>query len=183
MNSIVSAAATEIPKVTGTSVEVAKGFVKDLSRDVICSMIQFPRTSSLEKDKPAAEFIFEANEVYDYSKVEQFIETNVNLISLDARDDLQMIIQSLKKVHDELHLDNFDCIQIFRCGIDLLRITNKSRDVNRSAFIEINEYKRRLHHDIKPASSFSNLSCSIIFIILYLGLASLLIMDRLLFNK
>jgi hypothetical protein len=40
--------------------------------------------------------------------------------------------------------DKFDCIQIYRGGLDILRIEMTKNKCGRSAYIEINDYRRRL---------------------------------------
>ena len=116
--------------------------------DTLCSVVVFPRTASLADDTP--ESIMEVDGYIDYEKLQQNVQTDTNLISLGAREDVILILKVLSEVHDVLHLEQFDSIQIYRGGVDLLRIVNKNRKTGRSVYVEINEYRRRLHQLLYP---------------------------------
>ena len=111
--------------------------------DTLCSMVVFPRTESLANDTPQSSMEVDGN--IEYDKLQQNVHTNPTLISLGARDDVTLMLKVLSEVHDTLHLEQFDNIQICRGGVILLRIVNTTRSTGRSACIEFNEYHRRLH--------------------------------------
>ena len=91
------------------------------------------------------------------------VETNPELISLSARDDVKLVLENLAQVSSTLSLEQFDSIQIYRGGVDLLRIRNKSRDCGRSAYVEIHEYRRRrIQHLLSQPTSSRILELSIV---------------------
>lgn len=126
--------------------------------DVLASTIVFPRTASLEADKPVCVITVEETEELDFIAIADKIQTDPELIALGAREDVAQVLHVLNKMKDELHLQQFDSIQIYRGGVDLLRIVNKKRNIGRSAFVELNEYRRRLYNYAHPSSSISTRS-------------------------
>ena len=58
----------------------------------------------------------------DYECVKNEVQINTEMIDLSARADVTMILNVLKELHSDLSLDQFDNIQIYRGGVDLLRI-------------------------------------------------------------
>jgi hypothetical protein len=76
------------------------------------------------------------------------VTANAELLALNAVDDVLLTLRALKEIKDDAHLDQFDSIQINRGGVNLLRVVNRARDVNRSAYIEINTFRRHLHQVI-----------------------------------
>lgn len=112
----------------------------DVKRDVFCLIVKFPLTQSISQDTPLCEEKVE--ETIDFKSIQEKIHNQHKII---ARDDLEVILDVLRDVQEELALNQFDSIQICRWGLDLLRITNTTRKVGRSVYIEINDYRGRLH--------------------------------------
>ena len=112
--------------------------------DILTSVIVFPRTSSLKNDTPRV--IWKMGEdVKSYEDAMAKATAHPELIAINAAEDTKLVLHALDLVQKELHLDQFDSIQIYRGGIDILRITNNvSHSADRSAYIEINEFRRRL---------------------------------------
>ena len=116
-------------------------------RDLLASSFQFPRTASLANDTPYWVETVEQLNMGTYEDLRRNLQSNTEMIAIGARDDVDVMLTVLSLVHDELSLSQFDYIQIYLGGVDLLRIVNKSRQTKpsgRSAFVEINEYRRRL---------------------------------------
>ncbi len=76
--------------------------------------------------------------------IEAAIPSNTELIALSAVADVLCILRVLQEVKDIAHLDQFDSVQIYRGGIDLLRVVNSTRHVGRSVYVELNDFRRRL---------------------------------------
>lgn len=72
------------------------------------------------------------------------ISRNAELHALAAVSDVQTMLRLLAEVDDVACLGQFDMFEVHRCGVTLLRVTNGQRRVNRSAYVEINDFKRRL---------------------------------------
>ncbi len=123
---------------------------KRMRNDALCSSVVFPRTDSLKKDDPACTLSYKSITSGIYEQVNKEVEVHPELISLNAVDDVQLVLTTLKEVHETLHLESFDMIQIYRGGVDLLRLVNESRHVNRSAYIEINQYRRSIQQFLHP---------------------------------
>ena len=121
-----------------------------IRRDALCAIVVFPRTKSVDRDEPQCTV---EKDGIDYDQVLKTIETDVNIIALSARDDLRLVIASLQLVHEELHLDQFDGIQIYRSGLHLIRIRNTDRSTGRIVYVEINDYRRRLQSLLLPPFS------------------------------
>lgn len=110
-------------------------------KEILASVVVFPRTSSLQSDTPLV--LLEQDQL-DLEKVRALVITHHEIIAINAREDLDMVLEVLLELQDELCLNHYDCIQIYRGGLYLLRIINTSRKVGQSAYIEINDYRRRL---------------------------------------
>lgn len=76
------------------------------------------------------------------------VAANAELLALNAVDDVLLTLRVLKDIKDDAHLGQFDSIQIYRGGVNLLRVVNRARDVNRSAYIDINTLRRNLRQVI-----------------------------------
>ncbi len=100
------------------------------------------------------------------------MNSNAELISVSARNDIFVTIDTLATLHEKLALYSFDSIQIYRGGIDLLRIVKKDRNVNRSAYIELNDYRRRLMSILSQKSNKGEL---VLLALSILGLVAALI--------
>ncbi len=125
---------------------------KPLRRDAFASIVVFPRTSLLTEDKPR--MVVKSDKKPDYDAILRQVQENPEMIALSAREDLAIILLMLKELHDELFLAQFDSIQIYRGGVDLLRIDLRTANlVDRSAYVEINEYRRRLQQYGRPEAN------------------------------
>jgi hypothetical protein len=123
---------------------------KKIHNDALESCVDFPRTETLLQDKPACFVELFALTPNKYDQIKENVTSDPELISLRAVSDVCMVLCTLKEIHDTLHLDQFDMIQLTRSGVVLLRIVNTSRSVNRSATIEINQYKRKIQQLLHP---------------------------------
>jgi hypothetical protein len=97
--------------------------------------------------------VVEVDKVVDYDDIIRRVQDNTEMIALSARDDLKLTLSVLRELHAELCLHQFDYIQIHRGGVDLLRIIlkkEKDNQIGRSAFVELNEYRRRLQQIARP---------------------------------
>ena len=73
-------------------------------------------------------------------------------INLNGVDDVLAVLRVLSLLKDDMHLNQFDSIRIHRGGVDLLLVlhtggTSESgrRASGRSVYVEVNEYRHRLH--------------------------------------
>lgn len=129
-----------------------------IRKDALISTIVFPKTSSLENDEPQEHLEVDT---LDYDYLEKYVEKCPELIALNAVSDITLVLQVLKEIHDIMHIDQFDCVQIYRGGVDLIRIRLKNNTTKRSVYVEINEYRRRLQHLLYPEKN-DNILVSIV---------------------
>ena len=117
----------------------------DTKRDVLCGCVVFPKTSSLKEDKPLQIYDWDGKDSLDFKAFIDKVNKDPEFVAVSARNDLILILDVLNEVKDELLLEKMDSIQIYRGGVDLLAIKNTVNGGNgRSAFVEINDYRRRL---------------------------------------
>lgn len=128
---------------------------KQLRKDTLCDVIVFPKTESLDGDRPLATFDYDGTPNWDSILID--IQSHPELIAFSFREDLQeylhLICCVLKEVQDDLHLNQFDSLRIYQNGVNLLCLLNKSRKVGRSAYIEINKYRQYLHQRLFPETN------------------------------
>lgn len=122
---------------------------RQMRYDVLCSCIVFPKTENISGDKPIATVHLD-NGRLEWDVIKTEVDKHSELIALGARNDLTHICNVLQEVEEVMHLDQFDNIQIYRSGLDLLRIANTKRAVGRSAYLDINEVRRRLTQAMQP---------------------------------
>lgn len=68
----------------------------------------------------------------------------MNFLAVSIREDVLLVLDMLEEMKNELLLERMDMIQLYRGGLDVLRIVLKNNNTGRSAYLEINDYKRRL---------------------------------------
>ena len=119
--------------------------VGDEKSEVLATSVVFPRTSSLQDEKP---ILLLEQDILNLVEALNSISKNPEIIALAAKSDLELVITVLTQISKELCLDQFDTIHICRSGIPLLRIVNKSRHVDRSVYVEINDYRRSLQERV-----------------------------------
>lgn len=118
---------------------------------ILCNSFVFPKTEKLKDDKPC--ITYDADTL-DIPAIKRYINSHPEAIALSVRTDLSLILDVINEVKEELWLSNFDCIQIYRGGIDILRINLKQTEPRgRSAFVEINGSRRLQEALITPWSS------------------------------
>lgn len=112
-----------------------------LRRDVLASSVVFPRTESLKDDEPMLELLQDS---LDLDAAITYVQNHPEAVAISAREDLVLVLNILKELEEELVLNKFDQIQVYRGGLDLFRIVNKSAKSGRAAYVEINDYRRRI---------------------------------------
>lgn len=113
----------------------------NLRRDVLASSVVFPRTESLKDDHPMLEL---QQDSLDLDAAISYVQSHPEAVAISAREDLVLVLNILKELEEELVLNKFDQIQVYRGGLDLFRIVNKSSTSGRAAFVEVNDYRRRI---------------------------------------
>lgn len=83
-------------------------------------------------------------DILDLQAVESFVLSSAELIAIHGVQDVQDVVKVLILLKDDMHLDQFDTIQIHRGGVNLLRVVNAGRSSGRTVYVEVNEYRRRL---------------------------------------
>jgi hypothetical protein len=69
---------------------------------------------------------FEVNGELNWEKMKEYIQHHTEAIALGAREDLLLILDIMEEVSEEVMLDKFDHILIFRGGLNLFRIKTGS---------------------------------------------------------
>jgi len=71
-----------------------------------------------------------------------------------VRQELLAVIEVLEQVDEELNLKKMAGFQIYRFPLDLLRVNFKGDEqLDRCAFVEINEYRKHLMQATNPSTS------------------------------
>jgi len=134
------------------------------------SIILFPRSSEIPLLKYNVKNAYETSKlgISEYEKILLFIENNSEIIALGAVDDLKLILNVLKNLHDEYHFNQFDGIQIYRNGVCLF-VIKTCQSVDRCVYIEIEEFKKQL--SAKPINIDGNMLLAYGSIIIMFGIA------------
>jgi len=124
---------------------------KSVRIDVLASCFVFPRTASLEQNNPFTSYDVEK---LDLATIRGKVETDAHMVAANIRNDVLLILDAINEIKEDLLLDRMDAIVIYRGGLDVLCINVTSNKSGRSAYIEINDYKRRLMQlAMKPKES------------------------------
>lgn len=152
-----------------------KDAAEEVQYHVLRSSFVFPRTESLKGDKPSWSVSFPAVSPETYVELMHQAKSHPEMISLCAEEDVIGALEILGLVHEKLYLFQFDTIQIYRGGVDLLRIVNESRNCGRSVYLELNEFRRRLAELAVPSlQRRSNLFWMFVFAVLNLLIFTLI---------
>jgi hypothetical protein len=115
--------------------------------DLLCSSFVFPRTASLQNNEPCISLVVAPNgdlATLDFGRIKEMVNQHTEAIALSAREDLSLLLAMMDQVNEWLMLDKFDTIQVYRGGLDLLSISIPGNKTSRSAYFEINDYRRRI---------------------------------------
>ncbi|EGD83547.1 hypothetical protein PTSG_04153 [Salpingoeca rosetta] len=124
---------------------------------IIASHMQYPKTKNLnEHDAPLvkANYHCDGPSQCDFREVLQAIQDNPELRAYGSQAVLKKIVEDIRdnaEDHMAAHLDGF---QIYRCGIDLLRlqrVDDKGKPVSdsRTGFVEWNDTRDALSREIE----------------------------------
>ena len=83
-------------------------------------------------------------DVVDFAAVKSTAVSDTELIAISGVQDVVNALEALQLLREDMHLQQFDCVQVNRGGVGLLRIVNTPRASGRSVVVEVNEYRRRL---------------------------------------
>jgi hypothetical protein len=129
----------------------------------------YPRTDSIKDDIPEETFQMKNPDSPNYQELITYCQQSISLKALDGLEDILEIVDSLTRIHTQMLFNRVDCIQIWKGGIDLLRINMEGQKTGRSAYIEINSLRLRLmnllhkkEYDAASAIFKNNISLSII---------------------
>lgn len=126
----------------GSLKDVLLNVSKDLKRDALASCFVFPKTESLANDQPYV--VYDNFDRLDLKAIRARVEQDVDFVAINIREDLLLVLEIIEEMKVELMLDKMDAIQIYRGGLDVLKIVIKGNKTGRCAYIEINDYKRRI---------------------------------------
>ena len=143
----------------------------NVAQNILKSLITYPRTESLEKDKPFVNLKIEVPSKEAYQNIIESLKMNVQLKAVDGREDIIYILGHLSFLREELLLDQCDYIQIYKGGMNLLRIQIGENNNGRSAYIEIHSLCLKLMNCLQ-GKSFSE-SIPDIKIIIIFGLTAI----------
>jgi hypothetical protein len=106
---------------------------------------------------------------FDVDRITTQVPQHPECIALSVREDLELVLRVMSNITDEIHFLKFDKIQIYRGGLDILSITFKGNNCGRSVYLEINDYRRRLHQLLRPTAerqihltALSTAACTIV---------------------
>ena len=130
----------QVPDIAG----LASSLSQPIRNHVMFSAFVFPKTQKLvEADRPMT--IYEADrESLDWKAIISFVKEDPMMIAYGVREAMCTVLENMEAINPLLRLDKFDMVQVSGSGIDLLRIVMKGNNIDRSAYIEINEYRRGL---------------------------------------
>jgi hypothetical protein len=92
----------------------------EAEKNIILAAVVYPKTSTSLKDNPRISF----EHGITHKGLPEFLESNLTLRAYSATNDVQQTVELLKKYEAELLASKVDMIQIYKGGIDVLRIYN-----------------------------------------------------------
>ena len=114
---------------------------REVQRDLLASAFVFPRTTSVADDGAAIEI---EQPALDLDELVHHANAHPEAVALNAQRDLKLILEVCKLLKDELPLDKFDYIIFWRGGLSVLKVRLTANERGRSAYVEINDYRRRI---------------------------------------
>jgi hypothetical protein len=110
-------------------------------KHVVSDSFIFQRTEDI---KGTPNMLYIADNL-DFNEIKKFILKNPEAVALNARKDLAFLLDAIDEVKDDLWLHAYDCIQITRLGLEILRI-NIAHSIprGRCATIEMKAVRFRL---------------------------------------
>jgi len=143
---------------------------EDDAKALIKSLVVYPRTTSLQKDKPLVVFEFRPTpgEPFPPKKIEEFVLQNDVLKGLGVEKDIAALLIVMAWHRDAILLDEADCVQFHKDQVDVLRIVNLNKMANesRSIVIEINAARKSVVELVQETSRWRRRSYWIVGVIL-----------------
>jgi len=160
----------------------------DIALDICASCIVFPRTDNLSKDNPRIVYVVnpdaDVNEVKGFADAKARAASEPELVALNANQDVAMALELLGKLQKHFALDKFDYVQVYRGGVDLVRLDYiakyNSRPCGRSVYFEINEYRRRLISAVLAGRKFTQNPYIVVLLAGVVGIAGSMVGSALL---
>jgi len=147
--------------------ELVRSSDKHLVNNVLCSTIVFPRTTSAESplditggSRCAKSMVCVTQDSLDLQAVLETVRNDPHIAALGLchREDVDLVLRLLIDVQEELILNKFDGVAIGCSGIDLVCIELTNNRCGRSAYVDDNDYRRRLQQ--RRAAFYDILSSS-----------------------
>ena len=119
---------------------------------IIASNMQYPRTDKLDKhDHPVTKAVYSCDgpSDCDFTGVLRAIEDSTDLRAYGSQKVLKKLVEDIRDNAEDHMAAKLDGFQIYRCGIDLLRIqrvddTGKEVSGTRTGFVEWNDARDEL---------------------------------------
>ena len=111
--------------------------------DALCSSFVFPKTAGLADDFAKSAVLLE-QVTLDLAKIQKDVEDNVELTAIRGRQDVLALLTAIEPVIDELNLGRVDGLIVYRGGLNVLAVRFTANDTGRCAFLEVNDYRRKL---------------------------------------
>lgn len=122
---------------------LAQAVASSYANDALYTSFVFPRTVNMQKAFKHAIFVLE-QEALNFDVVEAEVERSTELTAVSGRRDLQALLAATKPLVDELNLRWMDGLIVYRGGIDLFALRLTKNDTGCCAYVEINDYRRKL---------------------------------------
>ena len=112
-----------------------------IRKQILKSLIVYPKTASIIEDKPLINKEVEVLSEDAFNRIIKEVQDDVNLQAIGVLQDLEYILRTMALIRQDMLLDKVDMIQIYKGGLDVLRIVIKNNKNGRSAYVEINSVR------------------------------------------
>ena len=113
---------------------------EDVKKMMLLAQCVFPRTESLNKDKPIEVFENEGDS-FPLKEIKDVVSNSISLLAIDCRKELLHILDILFLIKDDILFSQADFVQFYKSGHDIFRIHNSKPQSGRSIYIEINSLR------------------------------------------
>jgi hypothetical protein len=115
----------------------------DYANDALCASFVFPRTDALRESFSKA-IVKVEQQTLDLNALELLVTNDPGLTAIGGRKDVLAVLSAVKPLTGELNLERMDGLIFYRGGLDILALRLTNNDCGRCAYVEINDYRRKL---------------------------------------
>jgi len=121
--------------------QFSDSFDIDTKFNIIEPYVKYTENKILNDEKCTVSYTVKT---LDFDDIKSTVGNNVELLQLNALEDIIVMLNLLKELQYKLAINKFDKIYIYRYGYCLLKIVNPDKNTGYSVSISTNDYKRQL---------------------------------------